>query len=116
MTIHSIKKGMEQYNYFHQQVQAIVEANLENRKFNVKNLSVKLGISRSQLYRKIKKTSGLSVAAFIRKVRLDTSKELLKNTDWTIATIAKKVGFQSSSYFTHSFTKVFGHSPKQERR
>jgi len=107
---------MEQYNYFHQQVQSIIEANLENRKFNVKNLSIKLGISRSQLYRKIKKATGLSAAAFIRKVRLDSSKKLLKNTDWTIATIAKKVGFHSSSYFTHSFTKVFGHSPRQERQ
>lgn len=106
---------MEQYNFFHQQVQALVEANLENKDFTVKQLSNTLGISRSQLYRKIKKATGLSVAAFIRQVRLNASKKLLKNTDWTIATIAKKVGFQSSSYFTYSFTKAFGYSPKQER-
>jgi len=106
---------MDQHNFFHNHVRSIVEANLQNKEFSVKHLSKKLGISRSQLYRKIKKTTGLSVAAFIRQVRLNQSKELLRNTDWTISTISKKVGFQSSSYYSTSFTKAFGHSPRKER-
>jgi len=109
-------RGMDQFKYFHQEVRAQILSNIENKDFNVKNLSASLGISRSQLYRKIKKATGLSVAGYIKNIRLKESQNLLTTTDWTISKIALTVGFKSSSYFTYSYKKLFGHPPSFERK
>jgi len=102
-------------NYFHQEVRIIIQNNLNDPDFDIITLSRLMGISRSQLYRKIKKNTGVSTASYIRQIRLHTSKELLQTTDWSIADIAKAVGFNSASYFTSSFKETFGHSPKNCR-
>ena len=102
-------------NYFHQEVRIIIQNNLNDPDFDIITLSRLMGISRSQLYRKIKKKTGISTASYIRQIRLQASKELLQTTDWSIANIAKAVGFNSASYFTSSFKEAFGHSPKKCR-
>jgi len=106
---------IKRYNYFHQEVRSIIEKNLTDPQFDILTLSQQMGISRSQLYRKIKKRTGLSTASYIRQIRLQTSVGLLQNTDWPIADIAKEVGFNSASYFTSSFKDVYGYSPKNSR-
>jgi len=106
---------IKRYNYFHQEVRAVIQKNLTDPNFDIIMLSGVMGISRSQLYRKIKKNTGLSTASYIRQIRLQMSKELLQTTDWSIADIAKQVGFNSASYFTSSFKETFGHSPKNSR-
>lgn len=106
---------MDQFNYFHQEVRAIIITNIQNKDLNVMFLSKSIGISRSQLYRRIKKATGLSIASFIKQVRLEEGKELLKSTDWNVTTIANNVGFQSSSYFSTSYKKLFGYPPREQR-
>lgn len=106
---------IKRYNYFYQEVKAVIEEKLNDPNFDIITLSQEMGISRSQLYRKIKKHTGLSTAGYIRYVRLQTSKELLVTTDWSIADIAKEVGFNSPSYFTSSFKDTYGQSPKDSR-
>lgn len=74
-------------------------------------LSIELGLSESQLYRKLKATSGKSTALFIRSIKIQKGKELLQTTDKTISEIAYEVGFNDPSYFSRAFKEEFGLPP-----
>ncbi len=91
-----------------------IHQKIEEQDLSVELLASQLLLSRSQLYRKIKALTGLSVNEFIRKVRLEEAKKLiLSNENYNVNEIAFKVGFTSSSYFSKCFKKEFGHSPKK---
>jgi DNA-binding response OmpR family regulator len=90
---------------------AIVEKNLDNSNFEVTDFAHEIGMSRTQLYRKIHVISGQSVKEFIRILRLKKAAELLLANDKNITEIAYTVGFNSLSYFTASFTEYFGMNP-----
>jgi signal transduction histidine kinase/ligand-binding sensor domain-containing protein/DNA-binding response OmpR family regulator len=90
---------------------AIVEKNLDNPNFEVNDFVHEIGMSRTQLYRKIHAISGQSVKEFIRIIRLKKAAELLLTKDKNITEIAYTVGFNSLSYFTTSFTEYFGMNP-----
>ena len=89
----------------------LVEINLNNPDFDVLDFSHGLGMSRTQLYRKIHAISGQSVKEFIRVIRLKKAAELLLLREKNISEIAFVVGFNSLSYFTTSFTEYFGMNP-----
>ena len=88
-----------------------VENNLQNEQFGVEQLAKMMNISRSQLHRKLKKSTGQSVNQFIREYRLQRAMELLKQADRTVSEIAFEVGFGSHSYFTTCFTEHYGYPP-----
>ncbi len=90
---------------------AIVEKNLDNPNFEVNDFAHEIGMSRTQLYRKIQAISGQSVKEFIRIIRLKKAAELLLTKDKNITEIAYTVGFNSLSYFSLSFTEYFGVNP-----
>ena len=92
---------------------AIVEKNLDNPNFDVIHFAHEIGMSRTQLYRKINAISGQSVKEFIRTIRLKKAAELLLAKDKNITEIAYTVGFNSLSYFTMSFTEYFGVNPSK---
>ena len=92
---------------------SIVEENLSNPDFDVNEFAREIGISRTQLYRKIQAISGQSVKEFIRIIRLKKAVELLLIKDKNISEIAFAVGFNSLSYFTTSFTEYFGINPSK---
>lgn len=92
---------------------AIVEENLSNPSFDVNEFSREIGISRTQLYRKIQAISGQPVKEFIRIIRLKKAVELLHSNEKNISEIAYTVGFSSLSYFTTSFTDYFGINPSK---
>lgn len=94
----------------------IVEKYLLDPDFDVQLFSKELGLSRSQLYRKIDAVSGQSVHEFIRIVRLKKAAELLINTNFPISEIVEKVGFNSFAYFTKSFKEYFGVTPSQYKQ
>ncbi len=94
-----------------QKVYSIVERNLDNPEFDVNDFASEIGMSRTQLYRKIHALSGESVKEFIRVVRLKKAAEFLVTTDRNVSEIAYSVGFNSLSYFTTSFTEYFGMNP-----
>jgi AraC-like DNA-binding protein len=73
-------------------------------------------LSRSQLYRKIKTLTGVSVNEFIRNVRLEKAKQLIEKGNNNINEISYKVGFTSPSYFAKCYKIKYGHLPTQERR
>jgi DNA-binding response OmpR family regulator len=92
---------------------SIVERNLSNPDFEVKDFAYEIGMSRAQLYKKINAVAGQSVKEFIRIIRLKKAAELLVNSDMNISEIAYHVGFASQSYFTTSFTEYFGINPSK---
>lgn len=103
-------------NDFLQKVIAIIEENLSDEDFEVPDLAEQLNMSRSNLLRKVKSLSGLSVSVFIRQVRLHHAKELLKDGSLTASEVSFKVGFSSTSYFTKCFRESFGYPPGEEKK
>lgn len=89
----------------------LVEENIANQDFGVKDLCLQLGISRVQLYRKVKALLGYSVSDYIKEVRLKKAQHLLLDNNLTIAQIAYQVGFTSPAYFSTAFKARFDRSP-----
>jgi signal transduction histidine kinase/ligand-binding sensor domain-containing protein/DNA-binding response OmpR family regulator len=87
--------------------------NIDNSDFNSKKLAENLFLSNSQLYRKVKALTDLSVALFIRKIRLQRAKELLTNKNITISEVCYSTGFNQPSWFSKAFKKEFGVSPRE---
>lgn len=96
---------------FLNQLKGIVEENISDEKFGVSELADAIGMSRSNLLRKIKKSTGLSVSQFIRQIRLENAMEMLKESSQNISEISYAVGFGSNSYFTKCFHDHFGFPP-----
>ncbi|MCW0484456.1 substrate-binding domain-containing protein [Gaoshiqia sediminis] len=96
---------------FLNRVSKIVEDNLQKDEFTVEELSDLVGLSRVQIYRKIKKLTGMSVSEYVRMVKLKASLELIRTSGKSMSEIAYEVGFSSPSYFAQCFKKQFGISP-----
>ncbi|MDR1918839.1 MAG: response regulator [Tannerellaceae bacterium] len=98
---------------FLEKLMQIIQKNLSDVSFNVVQLAGELCMSRSSLHRKIKGVSELTPNDFIQLVRLKKAAELLQEGSYRINEICYLVGFNSSSYFSKSFKKQFGISPKE---
>ena len=88
-----------------------IEKNLADSDLGVETIGAELGLSRVQLYRKIKALTGLSPVELLRTARLQKGRQLLERTDKTISEVAYEVGFTAPSYFTKCFKDEFGISP-----
>jgi len=93
----------------------IIEKNLKHTRFNVEDLAQQMGISRVQLYRKVKAIMGISISDYINAQRLSKAKSLLQETNLNISEIAYEVGYASPGYFSTSFKNKYGDTPKQFR-
>ena len=100
---------------FIQDFTSIVESNISNDAFNIDIICKAIGISRIQLYRKVKALLGCNVNDYILSVRLHKAKYLLNESDLSIAEIADKVGFSSAAYFSTVFKNKFLVTPKEFR-
>ena len=98
-------------NDFIAQITQIIEKNISNEQFGVTELAREVSMSRSNLLRKVKKLTNLSVSQFIREVRLKHANELLRESSYTVSEVAYKVGFNSPSYFIKCFGDYFGYPP-----
>jgi len=96
---------------FINQARAKVLQNLAEESFGVSELAEALNMSRSNLLRRIKKDTELSASQFIRRIRLEKSRELLQNGDGNVSEVAYAVGFASVSYFIKCFREEYGHPP-----
>lgn len=98
---------------FVEKFKLLVEEHLENSELSVEELGEKMGMSRVQLYRKIKSLTNYSPNELIRIARLRKASSLLASTEKTIAEITYEVGFTSPSYFTKCYKEHFGESPTE---
>ena len=89
-----------------------LEENYSNDRFGVFELAKELGMSRSQLQRKINALTGKTPNYLIRKYRLEKALHMLKNNTGTVSEIAFHVGFSGHAYFSKCFAEEYGISPK----
>ncbi|MEZ2415530.1 helix-turn-helix domain-containing protein [Muriicola sp. E247] len=94
----------------------IVLDNLLNSQFGVEMLAKELGVSRSELYKRIKKFENKSASQFIREIRLERALELIKTESYSIGEIAFMVGFSSPTYFSTAFKDYYGFSPSVSKQ
>jgi signal transduction histidine kinase/DNA-binding response OmpR family regulator len=96
--------------YVNKGIQFVIK-NISNEDYSVNELAADMCISRSQLHRKLTTLTGFSATNFIKMIRLEKAKDLLKENWGNVTEIAYECGFSSQSYFTKSFTEYFGVSP-----
>jgi len=98
---------------FLEKVLAIAEKNLGDEKFSIEAFAYQVGMSRSQLHRKLHALTNQSASLFLRSVRLQRAAQMLKQHAGTVAEITYRVGFSSQAYFTRCFREQFGCSPME---
>lgn len=96
---------------FLEKLMNIIEANMHQPEFGVEALSSTIGMSQSVLYRKIKAVTDLTVADFVKSIRLKKAAILLSKNQLTIADVAYMVGFNNRKHFSREFKKQFGKNP-----
>ncbi|MBC7774392.1 MAG: response regulator, partial [Phycisphaerae bacterium] len=96
-------------------IRDVVEAHLSDSDFEMPQLERALGMSRSQIFRKVKALTDQPPTLFIRSIRLFKAKELLQTSRLTIAEVAYEVGFTTPSYFSTAFLEEFGKNPSDFR-
>ncbi len=91
----------------------LVEDNIEDPDFGVNEITSAIGMSRAQLYRKLKSLTQQSVNDFIQKIRLNRAAKHILEGNKTVAEITYLVGFKDPSYFTKCFRKQFECLPSE---
>lgn len=91
-----------------------VEIQMENEQFSVVELSQRIGMSRSQLHRKLTAMTGYSPNQVIRLMRLEKARHLIEQRWGTISEIAFACGFSSPAYFSKCFRERFGLTPVEK--
>ena len=90
---------------------SLVEEKMRDPELNVEDLGKDMGLSRVQLYRKLKSLTNYAPNELLRQARLKKATSLLASSEMTVAEIAYEVGFSSPSYFTKCYKEQFGESP-----
>ena len=90
-----------------------IESQLTDPAMNIDSICVEMGMSRTNLYNKIKSLTGQSIGDFIRTIRLRKAAQLLTEGEMSITEVMFCVGIQTQSYFTKAFKSEFGQTPSQ---
>lgn len=101
---------------FLNRVAALVKDHISDESFGVSELSSEMGMSRSNLLRRIKKLTQLSVSQYIRQLRLQHGLEMMRETSLTVSEVSFKVGFSSPSYFIKCFREYYGYPPGETEK
>lgn len=88
---------------FLEKIDQIIEDNYTDERFSVEDMARKAGLSRSNLFRKLRKLTGQTASQLITRKRLNRAKELLENNAGTVSEISYRVGFGSPTYFNTVF-------------
>lgn len=92
---------------------AIIEKHLSDSDFSVDKFSREIGMSRSNLYLKLKAITGESATDFVKRIKFNKAVDFMKSNRYTIAQIAYMCGFNSPSYFSTAFKQYFGCMPTE---
>lgn len=107
------EKISEEYSLFLAQCVETINKHLEDEEFNVKVFVKEMGMSHSNVFRKVKSVSGVSISEFIRYIRLKKAAELMIGTNIQVKEVAFRVGMQDLRYFREQFSKLFGLNPSE---
>ena len=92
-----------------------MEKHMSNTNLKIEDLGDEVGLSRVQLYRKVKALTGMTPIEILRETRLKRAMQLLKTTDKTVSEIANEVGFATPGYFSSCFKKQYDKYPTDVR-
>lgn len=92
-----------------------MEKHMSNTNLKIEDLGDEVGLSRVQLYRKVKALTGMTPIELLRETRLKRAMTLLKTTDKTVSEIANEVGFATPGYFSSCFKKQYDKYPTDVR-
>ena len=98
---------------FIQKAMDIVDNHISNPDFGSDEFCREIGMSRSQLHRKLKALTSQPASEFIRTLRLKRAASLLKDSKLSVEEISYRVGFNSPAYFTKCFRTLFGKTPSE---
>ena len=101
---------------FINKIMSVIEAHLSEEEFSIEEISEEIGMSRAQIYRKLKALTGKSPSLFLRTVRLNKAQDMIQNKEFSISEISYKVGFSSPAYFSRCFKEEFGYSPSESSK
>lgn len=96
-------------------VNRYINDNISESSMNVDGLSACVGLSRSQLHRRMKEIVGVAPSDYIRNVKLRKACEMLSEGDVDIAQVAYSLGFSAQSHFSTLFKRYVGHTPTEYR-
>jgi AraC-like DNA-binding protein len=102
-------------DYVMQRLHELLEQHLVDEGFRMPQLCRALYMSRAKMFRQMKSTLGSAPTRYIRSYRLHRARTLLETTDYKIAEIAFRVGFNDPAYFSRAFRKEFGCRPRTLR-
>ncbi len=111
----SVLNPLDIDNEFYNRFLNLVNSEMANPDLNIDSIASKMGLGRSQFYRKIKALTQYSPVELLRKIRVTKGRELLTDTEKTVSEIAYTVGFSTPAYFTRVFREQFGESPSDMR-
>ena len=106
-----LEEAIQVEDEFIQKIRAIIEAHYADENFALPALCVAVGMSRSQLFRKLTALVNISPSDYIRSFRMQKAKELLQTTDLTVSEVAWQVGYKDPSHFSKSYQEEFGKAP-----
>jgi YesN/AraC family two-component response regulator len=98
---------------FLRKVIQIIEKNIANTELDIDFLARHVGVSRTQLYRKIKALTDMAAKEFVKDMRLKRASQLITQDKFNISEIAYEVGFNDMSYFRKCFKECYGVSPTE---
>jgi len=94
-------------------IMVVIDEHLSEEEFSIEEFGKDVGMSRSQIHRKLKALTGKSTSMYLRTVRLAKAKQMLAEKIGNISEISYKVGFSSPAYFSRCFKEEFGHAPSE---
>jgi AraC-like DNA-binding protein len=98
---------------FLDRVMMVIDQHVSEEEFSIEEFGKDVGMSRSQMHRKLKALTGKSTSLYLRTVRLAKAKQMIENQIGTVSEISYQVGFASPAYFSRCFKEEFGFTPSE---
>lgn len=107
------KKELKFKDDFMNELLQLIDSELSNPALNVAFITKSMGVSRTQLHRKITQFTGKSINQFVREYRLEQARKLLLGKATNVSEVCYSVGFTQPSYFSARYKEYFGHLPSE---
>jgi len=107
------KMSQIESNPFFDNLVSIIHENISDSEFGLNTICDELNLSRTQLYRKVKAITDISISTLIRDHRMQMAREMLQKGQYNISEVMYQVGISSNSYFTKTFREYFGMVPSE---
>ncbi len=109
------KPGKDLDSEFYNRFLKIFTEEMGNSELGIDEIASRMGLERTQLYRKIKALTNFSPVELIRNLRLKQGRHLVKTTEKSVSEIAYETGFSTPAYFTRCYREAFGETPTETR-